>query len=133
MEGAINILKKDCKILIGPKYNIIDCNNQKIIKKNRIINLVFYNGGGGNLRKIYNIIKYLLDHNPEISNKVKLTIVLGPMSVKKDIIYEPSKTEIVKSLVPKYFNTQIWQYMLESFASEQAARMLAMENATENA
>ena len=31
------------------------------------------------------------------------------------------------------FNTQIWQYLLESFASEQAARMLAMENATENA
>ena len=50
-----------------------------------------------------------------------------------EIIYEPSKVEIVKSLVPKYFNTQIWQYLLESFASEQAARMLAMENATENA
>ena len=50
-----------------------------------------------------------------------------------DIIYEPSKIEIVKSLVPKYFNTQIWQYLLESFASEQAARMLAMENATDNA
>ena len=50
-----------------------------------------------------------------------------------NIIYEPSKVEIVKSLVPKYFNTQIWQYLLESFASEQAARMLAMENATENA
>ena len=44
-----------------------------------------------------------------------------------------SKIEIVKSLVPKYFNTQIWQYLLESFASEQAARMLAMENATDNA
>ena len=50
-----------------------------------------------------------------------------------DIIYEPSKIELVKSLVPKYFNTQIWQFLLESFASEQAARMLAMENATENA
>ena len=43
------------------------------------------------------------------------------------------KLEIVKSLVPKYFNTQIWQFLLESFASEQAARMMAMENATENA
>jgi F-type H+-transporting ATPase subunit gamma len=48
-------------------------------------------------------------------------------------LYEPSKTEIVKSLVPKYFNTQIWQFLLESFASEQAARMVAMEHATENA
>ena len=50
-----------------------------------------------------------------------------------EIIFEPSKVEIVKSLVPKYFNTQIWQYLLESFASEQSARMVAMENATENA
>ena len=50
-----------------------------------------------------------------------------------DIIYEPSKKELIQSLVPKFFNTEIWQCLLESFASEQAARMLAMENATENA
>ena len=48
-------------------------------------------------------------------------------------IYEPSKASVVKAMVPKYLNTQIWQYLLESFASEQAARMLAMENATTNA
>ena len=35
--------------------------------------------------------------------------------VKKDVIYEPNKTDIVKVLVPKYFNTQICQYLLESF------------------
>tara|TARA_Y100000996_G_scaffold227937_1_gene179222 strand:- start:954 stop:1814 length:861 start_codon:yes stop_codon:yes gene_type:complete len=51
----------------------------------------------------------------------------------QDMIYEPSKPKIIQSLVPKYFNTQIWQCLLESFASEQAARMLAMDNATENA
>jgi len=50
-----------------------------------------------------------------------------------DRIYEPSKESVVKAMVPKYLNTQIWQYLLESFASEQAARMLAMENATSNA
>ena len=48
-------------------------------------------------------------------------------------VFMPSKDEIVKTLVPKYINVQIWQYFLESNASEQAARMLAMENATENA
>ena len=36
-------------------------------------------------------------------------------------------------MVPKYLNTQVWQYLLESFSSEQAARMLAMEKATSNA
>ena len=99
-----------------------------------------------------NIIEYFLHHRVDkvdvIYNYFKnaasqevLTNQILPIefeqeekqSSSKDIIYEPSKIEIIKSLVPKYFNTQIWQFLLESFASEQAARMLAMENATENA
>ncbi len=48
-------------------------------------------------------------------------------------LYEPSRDDIVKSLVPRHLNVQIWQYLLESYASEQAARMVAMENATLNA
>jgi F-type H+-transporting ATPase subunit gamma len=48
-------------------------------------------------------------------------------------IYEPSKAEIVQSLIPLHLNVQIWKYLLESYASEQAARMVAMENATDNA
>ncbi len=50
-----------------------------------------------------------------------------------DIIFEPSKEQILQLLIPKHLNTQIWKYLLESFASEQGARMVAMENATENA
>ena len=50
-----------------------------------------------------------------------------------DRLYEPSKEQILKELIPKHINVQVWQYLLESYASEQAARMLAMENATDNA
>ena len=50
-----------------------------------------------------------------------------------DRLFEPSKEDILRSLIPKYINVQIWQFLLESYASEQAARMLAMENATDNA
>ena len=50
-----------------------------------------------------------------------------------ELLYEPSKKELLKLLIPKHLNTQIWKYLLESFASEQGARMIAMENATENA
>ena len=49
-----------------------------------------------------------------------------------DFLYEPSKNRIVKSLIPRYLNAQVWKYLLESYASEQAARMVAMENATTN-
>ena len=50
-----------------------------------------------------------------------------------DLLYEPSKEEVVKTLIPKHLNVQLWQFLLESNASEQAARMVAMENATDNA
>ena len=54
-------------------------------------------------------------------------------SVQLDRLYEPDKNELVKSLIPRHLNIQVWKYLLESFASEQAACMVAMENATENA
>lgn len=50
-----------------------------------------------------------------------------------DFIFEPSAKEIIDYLLPKHLNTQIWRVMLESYASEQAARMMAMESATSNA
>ena len=50
-----------------------------------------------------------------------------------ELLYEPSKENVVKTLIPKHLNVQLWQFLLESNASEQAARMVAMENATENA
>ena len=49
------------------------------------------------------------------------------------MIYEPSKQVVIEKMIPRYLNIIIWQYLLESNASEQSARMLAMENATSNA
>lgn len=50
-----------------------------------------------------------------------------------DFIFEPAAKDIIDYLLPKHLNTQIWRVMLESYASEQAARMMAMESATSNA
>jgi len=50
-----------------------------------------------------------------------------------DRLYEPSKEALVNTLIPRHLNVQMWKYLLESYASEQAARMLSMENATSNA
>ena len=47
--------------------------------------------------------------------------------------YEPSETEILETLLPRYMNTQVLSAMLESAAGEQAASMTAMDNATRNA
>ncbi len=48
-------------------------------------------------------------------------------------LYEPNKDDIVRTLIPRHLNVQMWKFLLESFSSEQAARMVAMENATDNA
>ncbi len=48
-------------------------------------------------------------------------------------IYEPNAKDILNQLLPKHFSIQIHRVLLESLASEYAARMTAMENATKNA
>ncbi len=48
-------------------------------------------------------------------------------------IYEPSQQAILGQLLPKNIEVQIYRALLESQASEEAARMTAMENATKNA
>jgi F-type H+-transporting ATPase subunit gamma len=54
---------------------------------------------------------------------------------KEDIeyIFEPSAQEIFAALLPRYINTLVYQALLQSTASEHAARMAAMEAATQNA
>lgn len=57
----------------------------------------------------------------------------GTAKTAPNYIYEASTQQIVDSLVPKHLNFQLWRVLLESNASEQGARMAAMDNATENA
>tara|TARA_A100001037_G_scaffold251236_1_gene234621 strand:+ start:1575 stop:2474 length:900 start_codon:yes stop_codon:yes gene_type:complete len=47
--------------------------------------------------------------------------------------YEPDEKEILTDLLPRNLSVQIFRAMLESFASEQGARMTAMDSATRNA
>ncbi len=50
-----------------------------------------------------------------------------------DYIFEPDADSILDALVPQYLTYQLWRILLESNASEQGARMVAMDNATNNA
>jgi F-type H+-transporting ATPase subunit gamma len=47
--------------------------------------------------------------------------------------YEPGQHEILDEMVPRFTALQVYQAVLESQASEHAARMIAMRNATDNA
>lgn len=57
----------------------------------------------------------------------------GPARTASSYIYEPGETELLDLIVPRFTALQVFQAVLESLASEHAARMVAMRNATENA
>ena len=50
-----------------------------------------------------------------------------------DYIYEPDAQELVEGLVERYIESLVYQAVVENTACEQAARMIAMKNATDNA
>lgn len=54
-------------------------------------------------------------------------------SQKADYIFDPSREEILETLVPSILRTQVYKAVLDSWASEQGARMTAMSQATDNA
>jgi F-type H+-transporting ATPase subunit gamma len=85
------------------------------------------------IRVVYNEFKNVMVQEIVAESLLPLTLDEDVEIITQDRIYEPSKELIVKSLIPLHLNVQVWRYLLESFASEQAARMVAMENATANA
>src|SRR4029077_16569331 len=57
----------------------------------------------------------------------------GGPKVKADFEYEPDPKDVLNALLPRYVEAMVYQHVLENSASEQAARMLAMHNAGDNA
>src|SRR3989338_8548320 len=58
---------------------------------------------------------------------------LGVKADLREYLFEPSPAEVLQKTLPRLIETQIYQAVLESDASEHSARMLAMKNATEAA
>ena len=50
-----------------------------------------------------------------------------------EYIYEPTSKAVLAELLPRFVEMEVYHAILESIASEQSARMVAMRNATENA
>lgn len=48
-------------------------------------------------------------------------------------LFEPSVEKLIPPLLKRYIETVLFQYLMESYVSDQAARMIAMQNATDNA
>lgn len=82
---------------------------------------------------IYNRFKTLASQDLIMEKVLPVDFTENYNATNYNYDYEPGQKEIVSTLIPKHINVQIWQQLLESYSSEEAARMIAMDNATENA
>ena len=83
---------------------------------------------------LYNAFKNAAVQEPTVEQFLPIAMyeTAGPADTT-EYIYEPSKAEILKDLIPTSLKTQLFAALLDANASEHGARMTAMHKATDNA
>ena len=82
----------------------------------------------------FNQFKNVITQIPQAQQNIPLKTDIDDKEKSEDNYeFEPDEDEILTNLLPKNISTQIFKAMLENSASEQGARMSAMDNATRNA
>ena len=74
-----------------------------------------------------------LTQKPAMQQVLPVQPAVIPRAENVDYIYEPNSQEVLAGLLPRFVEMEIYHAILESIASEQSARMVAMRNATDNA
>ena len=91
----------------------------------------------GKVDKIFlsnNVFVNTMTQTPTISQLVPLDPAEdAEMKHRWDYIYEPDARQLIEGLVTRFIESQVYQAVVENGACEQAAKMIAMTNATDNA
>ncbi|WJS95800.1 ATP synthase F1 subunit gamma [Flavobacterium johnsoniae] len=94
----------------------------------------FLSGDYDRIELVYNQFKNAATQIVQVEQFLPLAPINSDKNVSAgDYIFEPSKEEIVLTLIPKSLKTQLYKGIRDSFASEHGARMTAMHKATDNA
>jgi F-type H+-transporting ATPase subunit gamma len=93
----------------------------------------FTSGEYDKIEIIYNQFKNAATQIVMTEQFLPLAPVVSENTTAGDYIFEPSKEEIVLTLIPKSLKTQLYKAIRDSFAAEHGARMTAMHKATDNA
>lgn len=108
----------------------------------RLITESFTSGEVGKVSVVYNEFINTMTQKPSFKTILPLTMIGETFSDQEDgaevaggsdMLFEPSAKDITDSLLERSLEIEIYQFLLEAYASEQSARMLAMKNATDNA
>jgi F-type H+-transporting ATPase subunit gamma len=98
----------------------------------------FLSGEFDEIRIIYN--HFVNTMQQEITEKVLLPLIPPAIDTNEEkkfsqieYLFEPNAAAVLNKILPRYLETIVYQSLLESNASEQSARMVAMKSASENA
>lgn len=115
--------------LSGPKYD-------SVVPIAKIIREEFLKGSVKNVKIVYTKFVSTMRQEATIDTLLPLrqeTVEQHETPGDDFTLFEPSAKAIINSLMDMYLETVIYQYLIEAYASEQSARMVAMKNATDNA
>lgn len=103
-----------------------------------VINVAVQDFVAGNIDAVYLVYsKFIntLTQTPEVLQilPIQPPAEAGAAEEVTEYIFEPDPITVLQALLPRYIETQVYQAMLESIASEHSARMVAMRAATDNA
>jgi F-type H+-transporting ATPase subunit gamma len=83
---------------------------------------------------VYNEFKSMIQQRPVVEQLLPIErLDLAPGDVAEDYIYEPEPALLFERMLPRHVEVQVYRMLLESVAAENAARMTAMDSATNNA
>lgn len=113
---------------LGDKPNLIDT-----MPISRIIMDDFKSRAVDEVYIAYSQFMSTLAQKPELVKLLPVEPAEIPPQQNVEYIYEPNAAGVLDLLLPRYVEMKVYHLILESIASEQSARMVAMRNATQNA
>lgn len=108
----------------------------------RLIDEYYTSGKVSSVKVIYTHFDSIFSQKPRVETLLPFSSEMGKSETEApssqstpelEYIYEPGVTELLPSLLKHTLEMRLFQFLLESFVSEQGSRMIAMQNATENA
>ncbi len=105
-----------------------------VLPLSRLVTDAFLDGTAGRVDIIYSRFQSTLVPRPAIDTLLPVEPTEDTEGIPGgQFIFEPNPAAVLTSLLPRYVATRLFQAVLESKASEESSRMVAMKNATENA
>lgn len=96
----------------------------------------FANGEIGEIYMAYTVFKNTVSHIPTMQKLLPVSVEDYELSEEEKLVpmnYEPGEEEVLDLIIPKYISSLIYGALVEAVASENGARMAAMDSATSNA